>query len=82
MILSPVSASGPEIGRKAQDISDGLEKAFLQEMLKHAGPKPMEGSFGGGIGEEQFSSMMRETHAEALAKRLDLGLATKIGGAA
>lgn len=82
MIIPPISMTIQPSTRDPQAISDGLEKAFLAEMLKYAGPKPMEGSFGGGIGEEQFSSMMTETYADALAKRLDLGLASKIGGAA
>lgn len=82
MIISSITPTTTGAKRDAQQISDGLEKAFLGEMLKYAGPKPMEGSFGGGIGEEQFSSMMTETYADALAKRLDLGLASRIGGAA
>ncbi|MDS9466065.1 hypothetical protein RGQ15_00545 [Paracoccus sp. MBLB3053] len=57
-----------------KDLSNGLEKAFLQEMLKHAGPKPMSGSFSGGIGEEQFAGFLIEAHAEALASRLDFRL--------
>ncbi|WP_246175051.1 rod-binding protein [Paracoccus limosus] len=82
MIISSITPGGPVPKRNAQEISDGLEKAFLGEMLKYAGPQPMQGAFGGGIGEEQFSSMMTETYADALAKRLDLGLAGRIGGAA
>lgn len=82
MIVPSISATSQPPMRDAKAISDGLEKAFLAEMLKYAGPKPMEGAFGGGIGEEQFSSMMTETYADALARQLDLGLADKIGGAA
>lgn len=82
MIIPSISTPNTISKRDPQAISDGLEKAFLAEMLKYAGPQPMEGSFGGGIGEEQFSSMMTETYADALSKRLDLGLAGKIGGAA
>lgn len=79
MILSSVT-SKPSLGSvKFQKISDGLEKAFLSDMLKYAGPKPLEGGFGGGIGEEQFSSLMTETYADTLARRLDLGILGKIG---
>lgn len=77
--IAPLSANGIT---KSQKVSDGLEKAFLGDMLKYAGPKPMEGTFGGGIGEEQFSSLMTETYADALSRRLDLRIADGIGGAA
>lgn len=65
---------------RAQKVSDGLEKAFLTEMLKYAGPRPLEGEFGGGAGEEQFASLLTETYAGAIAGRIDLGLARRIGG--
>ncbi len=52
-----------------------LEAQFLSEMLGHAGlGKPRE-SFGGGIGEEQFSSFLRQAQAEALVARGGIGLA-------
>lgn len=50
-----------------------LEQAFLEEMLKYCGPKSLSGSFGGGIGEDQFSSFMIQEQAAALASRIDLG---------
>lgn len=64
------------------EISDGLERAFLSEMLKYAGPKPIEGGFSGGIGELQFASLLSDAYADALSARLDLGLTTKTGGKA
>ncbi len=64
------------------EISDGLERAFLSEMLKYAGPKPIEGGFSGGIGESQFASLLSDAYADALSARLDLGLTTKTGGKA
>ena len=76
MIGNSLSHQPPSTTHK--DIADGLEKAFLTEMLKYAGPKPIEGSFGGGIGEDQFSSMLTETYAQALAERIDLGFAGKL----
>jgi Rod binding domain-containing protein len=51
-----------------------LETAFLSEMLGYAGlGTPME-SFGGGIGEEQFSSFLRQEQAEAMVKAGGIGL--------
>ena len=55
-----------------------LETAFLSEMLKHAGFGEARESFGGGIGEEQFSSMIRAQHAEALTQSGGIGLAEQI----
>lgn len=80
MIVSGAVPGLPPGLSKSKQISDGLERAFLSDMLKYAGPKPMEGAFGGGIGEEQFSSMMVETYADALSRKLDLGISAKIGG--
>lgn len=63
-----------------REVSQDLEAAFLAEMLKHAGfgePRDQD-NFGGGIGEEQFSSMLRDQHANAIAARGGLGLAESI----
>jgi peptidoglycan hydrolase FlgJ len=51
-----------------------LETAFLTEMLGYAGlGAPME-SFGGGIGEEQFSSFLRQEQAKAMVAAGGIGL--------
>ncbi|WP_341863028.1 rod-binding protein [Gymnodinialimonas sp. 57CJ19] len=61
-------------------VAEDLEAAFLAEMLKHAGfgEARDDNSFGGGIGEEQFSSMLRSEHANALSAQGGLGLAESI----
>lgn len=51
-----------------------LERAFIEEMSKYMMPESASGSFGGGIGEEQFSSFLRREYAEKLSYRIDLGL--------
>lgn len=51
-----------------------LETAFLAEMLGHAGLGTPRESFGGGIGEEQFSSFLRQEQAEAMVKAGGIGL--------
>ena len=61
-------------GKPAPEIENGLETAFLSEMLKYAGPHSAEGEFSGGIGESQFASMLTDAYAEALSRKLDLGL--------
>jgi len=52
-----------------------LESAFLAEMLGHAGLGTQENSFGGGIGEEQFASFLRQEQADMIVKRGGIGLA-------
>ncbi|MDO9527288.1 MAG: rod-binding protein [Gemmobacter sp.] len=52
-----------------------LESAFIAEMLGHVGLGQMSESFGGGAGEDQFSSFLRRAQADAIAKRGGIGLA-------
>ena len=75
-ITSPPSPSDPHA--RLREVSQDLEAAFLTEMLKHAGFGDTRESFGGGIGEEQFSSMLRNEHAQAIADQGGLGLAESI----
>lgn len=51
-----------------------LETAFLAEMLGHAGLGAAKDGFGGGIGEEQFSSFLRQEQAAAMVKAGGIGL--------
>ena len=51
-----------------------LETAFLAEMLGQAGLGEARQSFGGGIGEEQFSSFLRQEQAAAMVKAGGIGL--------
>lgn len=64
----------PPVAVDGARMADGLESAFLTEMLKIAMPAGGTGAFGGGIGESQFSSFLTEQHAAAMAARLDLNL--------
>lgn len=68
MILTPLSPS--PLRAKAAE----LESAFLSEMLGHAGLGAAKGDFGGGIGEEQFASFLREAEAKAIVKAGGIGL--------
>lgn len=52
-----------------------LEATFLAEMLKSAGLGDSPSSFGGGAGEEQFASFLRETQAQSMADAGGIGLA-------
>ncbi|WP_028913561.1 rod-binding protein [Pseudorhodobacter ferrugineus] len=51
-----------------------LETAFLAEMLGFAGLGAARESFGGGIGEDQFSSFLRQKQAEAMVTAGGIGL--------
>jgi peptidoglycan hydrolase FlgJ len=55
-----------------------LEAAFLAEMLKFSGLGESSEEFGGGIGEEQFSSFLRQEQAQLMAERGGIGLAESI----
>lgn len=73
-----VSASPPPQPTPLRRSAEALETAFLAEMLKTAGVfKPSE-SFGGGEGEEQFTSFLADAQARAMVARGGLGLADSI----
>lgn len=55
-----------------------LESTFLAEMLKSAGLGISRSSFGGGVGEDQFSSFLREAQAEEMARSGGIGLAESL----
>lgn len=59
---------------KARSAAARLEQSFIEEMLKLAMPKPSQNGFGGGIGEEQFSSFLIAEQARIISSRIDLGL--------
>lgn len=61
-----------------RDVSVRLEASFLSEMLKSAGLGARGGSFGGGAGEDQFSSFLREAQAQRMAEAGGIGLAEGI----
>jgi len=53
---------------KMMDAAKKLEATFLAEMLKSAGFGASRQSFGGGIGEDQFSSFLREAQANEMVE--------------
>ncbi len=55
-----------------------LEAVFLAQMLKSAGVGKTSEAFGGGIGEEQFSSFLADQQARAFAQSGGVGLAEHI----
>jgi Rod binding domain-containing protein len=71
-ITKPPSDKATALMQRAKD----LETAFLAEMLSHAGLEPnSDSAFGGGIGEEQFASFLRQEQARMMVDRGGFGLA-------
>lgn len=58
-----------------RDAAVKLEATFLAEMLKSAGLGTPRDAFGGGQGEDQFSSFLRQAQADEMAKGGGIGLA-------
>lgn len=68
--------AAPSAADKAlREVAQKMEATFLAEMLKHAGLGEAPEAFGGGAGEDQFASFLRQAQADALAKSGGIGLA-------
>ena len=78
--ITPTALSGPQTARRAvlMEKAKALEAAFLSEMLSYAGLGSSKGAFSGGIGEEQFSSFLREAQAKAIVAHGGIGLAENL----
>lgn len=60
------------------DVAQKLEASFLSEMLKSAGFGKARDAMGGGVGEDQFSSFLREAQATEMVKAGGIGLAESL----
>ncbi len=67
-----VAPAPPDPQRK---IAEEFEASFLSEMLKYSGVNKTSESFGGGPGEEAFSSMLNDAYAQALSRSGGIGIA-------
>jgi len=63
---------------KLREAAEKLETQFLSEMLKAAGFGEPRSAFGGGAGEAQFASFLREAQAEEMVKARGIGLADRL----
>ena len=70
-VIATTSGSDMALRKAATD----LEASFLAEMLRFAGLSKTSDSFGGGAGEDQFSSFMVRAQAEQIAQAGGVGLA-------
>ncbi len=80
-MTDPVSLTQPVAVRKEaalRQAAEELEATFLAEMLKTAGLGEARGPFGGGAGEEQFSSMLVDEQARAMVRAGGIGLSEMI----
>ena len=74
----PGGAAPPQGNDALRAAAQGLEAAFLTELLAHARVgEPPEG-FGGGTGEAQFASLLRAEYAREMAAGGGVGLAEQI----
>lgn len=69
----PVRATGSQ-DHKLRTAAEKLEAGFLAEMLKAAGLGKSRGAFGGGAGEDQFSSFLVQEQAMQMVKAGGIGL--------
>ena len=69
---------GPTDDARLMEAAQKLEAGFLAEMLKSAGLGAPRGDFGGGAGEEHFSSFLIEAQAREMVKAGGIGLAQSL----
>ncbi|MFN0113706.1 MAG: rod-binding protein [Paracoccaceae bacterium] len=78
----PVAAGAPSVPRQGdaalRRAAEALEATFLSEMLKSAGFGEARDGFGGGAGEAQFASLLRDEQARAIVAAGGLGIAERI----
>jgi peptidoglycan hydrolase FlgJ len=78
MDISLIAAQPPARQQELMAKAEELEATFLSEMLAHSGLGEMQGAFGGGQGEAQFSSFLRQEQARLMVHSGGLGLAELI----
>ena len=67
----------PSLAR-LRKVSNAFEASFLAEMLKSAGLGKVPDAFGGGVGEDQFASFLRQEQASAMVHAGGIGLSQTI----
>ena len=65
----------PSRNAQLMSVAQSLEAAFLADMLKAAGVGESPDGFGGGVGEDQFASFLREEQAREMTRAGGIGLA-------
>ena len=79
LTINPIVSNPPvapdKTDARLMEAAQQLEATFLAEMLKSAGVGEPRDMFGGGAGEEQFSSFLRQAQSEEMVKAGGIGLA-------
>lgn len=78
---SALTVGDPARAARAQELRDvakAFEASFLSEMLKASGLGKSRSEFGGGAGEDAFSSMMVDEQASLMVERGGIGLSESI----
>ena len=78
MEIAPITALPPSRHDQLMSKAQELEATFLSEMLAHSGLGETQGAFGGGEGEAQFASFLRQEQARLIVQGGGLGLAQLI----
>ncbi len=83
MPAAPVQRPGPNPVSAPQDpgikaAATAFESSFIAEMLKEAGAGKSRQTFGGGAGEQAFSSFLLSAEAEKIAQAGGFGLTERI----
>ncbi len=81
MEIFPTSSGSAEIAQRREamrEVAVELEASFLAEMLKFGGLGNSRDSFGGGAGEDAFSSLLVQEQAKLMAQSGGIGLAESI----
>lgn len=63
---------------KLMSLANKIEAQFLNEMLKTAGVGKPPSGFGGGVGEDQFTSFLTGAYADATVEAGGIGLSEVI----
>ena len=77
-VLPSPPAPDPSRDARLRDAAQRLEAGFLKEMLSAAGLGHAPSAFGGGEGEDQFSSFLLDEQALRLTQAGGIGLAQSI----
>lgn len=75
-VFRPLSQTGREDALRTKAAQ--LETAFLAEMLSFSGLGTVSDGFGGGAGETQFASFLRQEQARLMVDKGGIGLAGMI----
>jgi peptidoglycan hydrolase FlgJ len=78
MDITPIAPNPSPRHQQLMAKAEELEATFLSEMLAHSGLGEMQGSFGGGAGEAQFASFLRQEQARLMVDSGGIGLAELI----